>query len=142
MTLADEYWNNDESFRKIVRDGWNFGVRWQCPKIIAPPQCNRTEEEQERIIRANLLYFSISASDVLDASDALIDIAVIYHECLSIGFSPSNLFALVAQRSIPGVRKILIDFINRPDEDKSMEVFCLQKSTEENWCVSIECELW
>jgi hypothetical protein len=142
ITLADKYWSSDESFRKTVRNGWDFGIKWKCPKIIPPPLSSRTLDEQERIIRANLLYFSISANDVLDTGDILIDLAVIYHECLLIDVDPQCLFLSVAQKSIPSIQKLLTEFINRPEEDKSMEAFCLLKSVDENGCISIECEFW
>ena len=72
----------------------------------------------------------------------LIDIAVIYHECLFVNIEPMDLFYLVARESTSDVSKLLRDFIERPDEDKSMKAFCLAKVVNDNGHIEIVCDLW
>jgi hypothetical protein len=142
LRLTDEYMNQNELFRSTVRERWDFGIRWQIPNIIPPTNIKRTDTEQEAIIRANLIYFSISEKDELDENDMLIDIAVIYHKCLFIGVEPTGFFNSVAEESTHKIKKLLTNFIKRSDEEKSMEEFCLKTTKDENGNIDIECEFW
>lgn len=87
------------------------------------------------------MYFSTGSKDALDNCDALIDIAVIYHECLLINIAPKELFYSVAKESTPNAKNLLTNFIERSDEDKSMEAFCLTKVANEDGSIEIECEI-
>ncbi|MDR2643425.1 MAG: hypothetical protein LBC74_11600 [Planctomycetaceae bacterium] len=140
--LSETYWKSSESIRNMIRKQWNFGIHWKIPNIIPPLHTKRTDVEQEIIIRANLLYFSISDKEGLEENDMLIDIAIIYHQCLFIGVDPTEFFDSVAEESTYKAKKLLTNFIKRSKADKSMEAFCLKTTEDENSNIDIECEFW
>lgn len=61
--------------------------------------------------------------------EVLVCWAHVYHSCLAAGIVPEELFRRAASVSAPGVARMMMDFINRPEEHKSMKAFDLVSRT-------------
>jgi hypothetical protein len=74
------------------------------------------------------LYYAISANQELGIREKLVALAVIYHSCIFAGLDPIREFKMAAVIAPAGVCKMLQDFIERRQEDKSAEAFMLAVS--------------
>lgn len=138
LDLAHAYITRDQSFRDMVTQGWDFNVEWKYSNGCRMASKNNEDGSPEINIRTGLLYYSIAEKDSRDVRDDLIGIAICYHSCLAAGIDPDEMFRSVAEVSTPKVRKLLIDFIERPDDNKSMKAFHLTRTDDENGDIVIK----
>ena len=73
---------------------------------------------------------SIEEYKTFDFRDTLIGFCVIYHSAIEIGLDPKKLFEEIAEISSPNFAKELKRFIDRSEEDKALEAFCLERIVE------------
>ena len=132
LDLAHEYMTRDQSFRDMVTEGWDFNVSWKFSDGCRMASKNNEDGSPEISIRTGLLYYSITEKESRDVRDDLMGIAICYHCCLAAAIEPNEMFRSVAEVSTPKVRKLLIDFIKRPDDSKSMDAFSLVRIDGEN----------
>ena len=142
LDLAHEYMTRDQSFRDMVTQGWDFNVEWKFLNGCRRASKNNDAGSPEISIRTGLLYYSIAEKNSRDVRDDLMGIAICYHSCLAAGIDPNEMFRSVAEVSTPKVRKLLIDFIERPDEKKSMKAFRLVRIDDENGDIVIKADWW
>lgn len=114
--LAEAYMASDPSFRMTVSKYWNFGKKWGFDKSL--PTLKR--------VQASLIFYSIAVKQSVDFRDDLMGIATEYHRCIANGLNAEEIFRSIADVSLPFVAGILIDFIERSPEDKSLKAFCLE----------------
>jgi hypothetical protein len=123
--LAALFLNGPEELRNLVRAKWDFGVKWTYPNTQRLA-CRKNERYscEERIV-ATLIYDAIENLRSEDMRDKLVAWAVVYHSCHATGIVPDEQFSRVASISSPSIAQAMTDFINRPEEDKSMNAFML-----------------
>jgi len=125
--LADAYMASDADFRLTVSQYWSFDAKWGFDKKRPPLQR----------IRASLIWYSIAVKDSRDNRDDLMGIAANYHKCVANGFDPNKVFRSVAEVSLPFIAQLLIDFINRPPDSRSMVAFGLTQTVLEDGTIDI-----
>lgn len=114
-----------DEFRELVRECWDFGVEWIYPNVKRLAcKINERYLPIEKI-QASLIYDSIEDLRQEDVKDKLVALAVIYHSCIAAGIDPQKQFEEVALISSPKIANLFRGFINRSDENKSMEAFLL-----------------
>ena len=139
LDLAQEYMSRDQSFRDMVTQGWNFNVPWEFPNRRRLASTKGEIDSPEIRIRAVLLFFSIAEKGWLrDVRDILVGLAFCYHSCLAAGIDPDKMFRAVAEVSTPKIREILIGFIERSEDNKSMKAFKLVRTDGEDGEIIIE----
>ena len=125
--LADMYMASDVDFRLTVSMYWNFGAEWGFDKKL--PTLQR--------VRSSLIWYSIAVKDSQDIRDDLMGIAANYHRCAANGLNPDEVFRSVAEVSLPFIAQLLIDFINRPSDSRSMAAFGLIQTVLEDGTIEI-----
>jgi hypothetical protein len=140
--LVHEYMFQEQSFRDIVTQLWDFNVPWIFPNGCRLASTIGEVESPETRIRAGLLYYSIGENDNRDIRDDIIGVAISYHSCLAANIDPEVIFQSVIDISTPKVRKLLIDFLQRPDNRKSMKVFSLIKTVTNDGILEIKVSYW
>ena len=127
--LSALFLNGPSELRDLIRARWAFGVKWTYPN----PQrlaCGKNERYTcEERIAATLIYDAIENFSSENIRDKLVAWAVVYHSCLAAGIVPEEQFSRVASIASPEVYQAMMDFVNRPREDKSMGAFMLVKRT-------------
>ena len=118
-----------EEARDLIRAKWNFGLKWILPNMQRLA-CRKNERYScdERLL-AILVYDAIKNLKKQDWREMLVGWANVYHCCLEAGIVPEELFRRAASVSSPGVARMMMDFINRPEENKSMKAFDLISRT-------------
>ena len=125
--LAEAYMTSDVDFRLTVSKYWNFDAKWGFDRKRPPlPK-----------IRSSLIWYSIAVKDSQDIRDDLRGIAANYHLCSANGLDPDEVFRFVANVSLPFIAQLLIDFINRPLDSKSMDAFGLTQTVLEDGTIEI-----
>ena len=76
-----------------------------------------------------MVYDAIENLKKEDLRDTLVGWAIIYQSCLAVGIVPDELFRRAASVSSPSMAQMMMDFINRPEEYKSMKAFKLISRT-------------
>jgi hypothetical protein len=118
-----------EEVRDLIRTKWDFGLKWNLPNIQRLAyQKNERYSCGERVL-AILVYSAIANPKKVDFRDKLVAWAVVYHSCLVAGIVPEELFRRAASVSSPSMAQMMRDFINRPEEAKSMKAFDLVSRT-------------
>ena len=142
LDLAQEYMSRDQSFRDMVTQGWDFNVPWGYSDGCRLASTKADIVSPEIRIRTGLLYYSMAEKNSRDVRDDLMGIAICYHSCLAVGIDPDKMFRSVAEVSTPKVRKLLISFIERPDDRKSMKAFGLVRIDGEDGDIIIKASWW
>ncbi len=118
-----------EEARDLIRAKWDFGFKWIYPN----PQrlaCRKNERYScgERAL-ATLVYDAIENLKNEDPWDKLVVWAIVFISCFAAGIVPEELFRRVASVSSRSIAQMMMDFINRPKEEKSMAAFMLISKT-------------
>jgi len=118
-----------EEARDLIRAKWDFGLKWVLPNMQRLA-CRKNERYscRERALAA-LVYDAIVNLKNEDIRDILVGWANVYQCCLAAGIVPEELFRQAASVSSPSMARIMMDFINRPEEAKSMKAFGLISRT-------------
>jgi hypothetical protein len=140
--LVHEYMFQDQSFRDIVTQLWDFNVPWIFQNGCRLASTIGEVESPETKIRAGLLFYSIGENDLRDIRDDTIGVAICYHSCLAANIDPEVMFRSVIDISTPKARKLLSDFLQRPDDRKSMKVFGLIKTVANDGIIEIKVSDW
>ena len=92
--------------------------------------CRKNERYScnERLL-AILVYDAIENLKKEEFREKLVGWAHVYQSCLAAGIVPEELFRRAASVSSPRMAQMMMDFINRPEEDKSMKAFELISRT-------------
>jgi hypothetical protein len=127
-----------EDARELIRAKWDFGFKWSVPNIQRLA-CRKNERYScdERIL-ATLVYDAIENLKNEDLREVLIIWAVVYHSCLAAGIVPEELFRRAASVSSPNMAPLMMQFVNRPEEHKSMEAFKLISRTNSDGEIEIK----
>ena len=142
LDLAQNYMTRDQAFRDMVTQGWDFNVSWKYSDGRRLASTKNDIVSPEIRIRTGLLYYSIAEKYSRDVRDDLMGIAICYHSCLAADIDPETMFRSVAEVSTPKVRKLLVDFIERSDENKSMKAFSLVRINGEDGDIVIKASWW
>jgi hypothetical protein len=138
LDLTQEYIKNDVFFRTTVSELWDFGTTWIFPDRRRLTSTNEEFSTPEQRIKACLLYYSIDfRSCQIDIRDVMWQVAILYHTCIVAKLEPNIIFRSIAQISHPIVSSLLINFTERPEEQKSMKAFSLGKFTHDDGVVEI-----
>jgi len=115
--------------RDLIQAKWDFGFKWVFPNMQRLA-CRKNERYScdERLLAA-LVYDAIENGKNEDFREKLVGWAVVYHSCLAAGIVPEELFRRTASVSSPSMAGMMMDFINRPEEAKSMKAFMLVSRT-------------
>jgi hypothetical protein len=118
-----------EDARDLIRAKWDFRSELVLPNIQRLA-CRKNERYscEERIL-AILIYDAIENLRKEDPRDKLLGFANVYHCCLAAGIVPKELFGRAASVSSPKVAQLMMDFVNRLEEAKSMKAFTLISRT-------------
>ncbi|HLX25932.1 MAG TPA: hypothetical protein VKR05_03005 [Candidatus Cybelea sp.] len=150
VELANAYFAGDESLRREIVEGWDFGAEWIYPdwKRFA---CTTGElYSPEERLRASLLYGAMASAKrficepdmdrdayeraklancrMVDYRDELVHLAAIYQGAVAAGLDPGALFRAVSAISSPAVRAFVEKFADRPEGLKSMNAFLLYRA--------------
>lgn len=122
--LAETYMAQDEEFRLTVSKFWDFGVDWEWRLPISSagipvPILSR--------VRSHLIYYSVAVRYSRDIRDDLCGIAHTYHLCDANGYDANEVFRSVAKVSLPIIGRLLINFVERDPDLRSLKAFCLEK---------------
>ncbi|MSU56871.1 MAG: hypothetical protein EXS35_01570 [Pedosphaera sp.] len=118
-----------EEARDLIRAKWDFGCKWVLPNMQRLA-CRKNERYScdERVL-AILVYAAIKNLKNEDLREKLLAWANVYHCCLAAGIVPEELFRRAASVSSPRMAQMMMDFINRSKDNKSMEAFELISRT-------------
>ena len=125
MELSRRFFQGSDIDRKLIFEGWDFGVEWKYPNQFA--LCgtkNQKGTSMERIL-ASLLYYSLSGERG-DSRDVILAYAVIYNSCKLLGFDANEIFRKVSHFSKRRASDSIINFLNRRESDKSIDAFMLK----------------
>ena len=113
----------DQEARDLIRAKWDFRFKWVYPNMQRLG-CRKYERYScdERLLAA-LVYDAIENGKNEEVREKLVGWANVYHCCLAVGIVPEELFRRAASVSSPSMAQMMIDFINRPEEAKSMKAF-------------------
>lgn len=127
-----------EEARDSIRAKWDFGMKWILPNIQRLA-CQKNERYscEERILAA-LVYDAIENPKKVDFRDQLVLWAHVYQSCLAARIVPEELFRRAASVSSPGMGQMMMDFVNRPEEAKSMKAFDLISRTNSDGEIEIK----
>ena len=128
--LSDLYCSAHDSQREAIRQKWDFKRSWRLPDQNTFACQIPGERTCEQRILASLIYNSIEDCR-FDWRDNLVSLCQIYHSTIHAGMNPDVLFREVARLSSPETSETIIGFIERTDEDKSLEAFDLKEVTTE-----------
>ncbi|HEX3626880.1 MAG TPA: hypothetical protein VH280_15835 [Verrucomicrobiae bacterium] len=138
--LVSLFLQGPEEARDLIRAKWDFGYKW----IYANMQrlaCQKNERYScgERLLAA-LVYDAIEnmKMKVEDWRDKLVGWSVVYHSCLAARIVPEELFTRAVSVSAPSMAQMMMDFINRPEEAKSMKAFDLVSRTNSDGEIEIK----
>ena len=115
--------------RDFIRTKWDFGFKWVYPNMqrLACQQNERYSCHQRAL--AALIYDSIENLKHEELREKLVGWANVYHCCLAAGIVPEELFRRAASVSSISMAEMMLGFINRPQEGKSMTAFELISRT-------------
>jgi hypothetical protein len=118
-----------EEARDLIRAKWDFGFKWVLPNMQRLA-CRKNERYScdERLLAA-LVYDAIENGKNEEFREKLVGWANVYHCCLAAEIVPEELFSRAASVSSPRTAQLMMDFINRPEEAKSMKAFDLISRT-------------
>ena len=118
-----------EEARDLIRAKWDFGFNWVYPNMQRLA-CRKNERYScdERLLAA-LVYDAIENLKNEEFREKLVGWSVVFHSCLAAGIVPEELFRRAASASSPSMAQLMMDFINRPKEHKSMKAFELVSRT-------------
>ena len=142
IDLAHEYMNRDQAFREMVTRDWDFGVPWIFPDVCRLASTKNEVDSPENRIRVFLVSFSITENDSYDIRDDLVGLAVVYHSCLAANIDPEKMFRSVADISTPKARKLLLNIIERSDNERSMKAFSIVRTDNEDGEIVIRVSYW
>jgi hypothetical protein len=136
--LAALFLQGPEEARDFIREMWDFGFKWVLPNIQRLA-CRKGERYScdERVV-AILVYSAIQNPNKVDVREKLLAWAVVYHCCVAAGIVPEELFRQAASVSSPGMARMMRDFIDRPEEAKSMKAFDLVSRTNSDGEIEIK----
>lgn len=111
----------------IVR-GWDFDLAWDYPDghKLASTTPEQKGSPRDRIVAA-LARLAITKHSKDDRDDILA-LAIMYWSAMFAELDPNELFTLVASVGPPQSERLLMSFIERKPEDKSMKAFLLVKT--------------
>ena len=125
MQLANLYINGNEGIREFIYNNWDFGVFWILPnqRQLA---CNKNQRWSsiERI-EASLCYTVLNATEE-NLREELIGLALIYNSCLVANLDPTKIFNKIAMIANLESKKVVLNFLDRTDIDKSLIAFHLK----------------
>ena len=120
--LCDLYVSADGEQREDIRRQWPFDRPWKLPdqsRLACVDDGDRSCGER---IRVSLIYDSIEDFRV-DWRDNLVGICRVYHSAILAGIDPDKLFREVAALSSERGARMIINFIERDEKDKSLQAF-------------------
>jgi hypothetical protein len=123
--LVDLFQTGSADIRRQIVANWDFGLEWEYPEQHRLACSIGEQLSCRRRIEASLLYHVISANQALGGRERLVALAVIYHSCIFAGLDPIREFKVAAAIAPAGIHRMLEDFLERRDEDKSAEAFFL-----------------
>lgn len=127
--LVSLFLQGPEEARDLIRAKWDLGYKW----IYANMQrlaCQKNERYScDARLLAALVYDAIENGKNEESREKLVAWAVVYHSCLAAGIVPEELFRRAASVSPPSIAQMMMDFINRPEEAKSIKAFELVSRT-------------
>lgn len=112
--LIKLYLNSDVATRNSIRAGWDFNREWSFPDMSN--LCTLDEN-------AEALCIYIIDESLAKQRESLIGLCAIYNSLTLLGHNPDIFFKEMAQKAGEPGRKMLIDFVNRDAEDKTLEAF-------------------
>jgi hypothetical protein len=130
--LVDYYSSASDIERENIRNSLDLNKKWIYPKPETLAISLPGERSCEERIRASLIFDSIEEYKVPDFRETLIGFCLTYHCAKEIGLDHKKLFEEVAKISSPNFAKELKRFIDRSDEDKSLEAFGLKRIIEKD----------
>ena len=142
IDLAHEYMNRDQSFREMVTRNWDFNVPWIFPDVCRLASTKNEAYSPETRIRIILISSSITENHSYDPRDKLNGLAVVYHSCLAANIDPEKMFRSVASISTPKARKLLLNIIERPDDERSMKAFSIVRTDSDDGEIVIRVSYW
>jgi hypothetical protein len=125
MALAAYFQRSTKDERQRLISGWPFGVKWEYPSpwnLAWPDDSGFSPEER---MTASLICDCLEGQDS-DSRDEIMGFAVVYISANLAGIDPKALFERVIAVAPPRIGEAMKSFIDRPDEDKSMDAFMLQ----------------
>jgi hypothetical protein len=127
-----------EEARELIRTKWDFGFKWVYPNMQRLA-CRKNERYScdERLF-ATLVYDAIENGKNEEFREKLVGWANVYHCCLAAGIVPGELFRRAASVSSPTMAQMMVDFINRPEEARSMKAFELVSRTNSDGEIEIK----
>jgi hypothetical protein len=127
-----------EEARDLVRAKWDFGFKWVYPNMQRLA-CRKNERYScsDRALAA-LVYDAIENGKNEELREKLVGWANVYHCCLTAGVVPEELFRRAASVSSPNMAQMMMGFINRPEEAKSMKAFELVSRTNSDGEIEIK----
>ena len=125
IELISLYFYGGDEMRQYIVSNWDFGVSWELPNQARLTCKNNERWSCQQRIEASLAYSAIAVNYVADVREELIALAVIYQSCIFSSLEPDNIFKKVAKVSVPSISAMLINFIDRKEEDKSLAAFFL-----------------
>jgi hypothetical protein len=126
--LSDLYRSVNESQREDIRQKWPFTRNWSLPDQNTLACQVPGERACEQRIRASLIYNSIDDCRS-DWRETLVSLCQIYHSAIHAGVNTDEIFREVASLSSTKTAQIVIGFLERSEEYKSPEEFCLKAVT-------------
>ena len=138
QSLVALFLKGPEEARDLIRAKWDFGLKWVLPNIQRLA-CRKNERYScdERVL-ASLVYDAIKNLKKEDLREKLVKWAHVYHSCLAAGIVPEELFRQAASVSSPSMAQMMLEFINRPEEAKSMKAFELVSRTNSDGEIEIK----
>jgi hypothetical protein len=138
LDLTQEYIKNDDFFRTTVSELWDFGTTWIFPDRRRLTSITDEFSTPEQKIMACLLYYSIDFRySQVDIREVIWQVAILYHTCIAAKLEPDIIFRSIASISLPEISRLLISFIERPEEQKSMKAFSLGKFIHDDGAIEI-----
>jgi hypothetical protein len=127
-----------EEARGLIRAKWDFGFNWVSPNMQRLA-CRKNERYScdERQLAA-LVYDAIENGKNEEFREKLVGWANVYLCCLAVRIVPEELFRRAASVSSPSMAQMMTDFINRPEEAKSMKAFELVSRTNSDGEIEIK----
>ena len=125
MALAAYFQHCTKEERQSLIAGWPLGVKWEYPSPwnLAWPDDSGFSPEERMV--ASLICDCLEGQSP-DRRDDIMGFAVVHASANLAGIDPRNLFERVIELAPPRVGEAMKSFINRPDEEKSMEAFMLK----------------
>jgi hypothetical protein len=123
LDLCRAFFDGNAEIKCEIIQGWDFGVPWEYPDPYRLCSKNQMGSCEDRIL-ASLFYYIVTEMGP-DVREEIVDLAIIYNSCILSNLKPDRIFQRVMIHTKKDVTKLMSDFLNRKEDDKSLEAFCL-----------------